>query len=999
MEKGAGEERNARGAWTTPARIAPIMSKVRNLPTATYRWQFHAGFRFVDAIALVPYLAELGISHCYASPYLKAHPGSVHGYDISDHNAINPEIGTDKERQQWVQALHAHGLGQIIDIVPNHMTVNDPNNHWWWDVLEYGEHSRYAHFFDIDWRTPDREYDGKVVLPILGDQYGRTLESGDIRLHFDQVRGMFTVQYYEHILPVGPGSYSRILTRLVEYFSAGEDADSKGRRELLNLIQVFNDQGERVGVDPGVRDGRRTVAQARGELAEFFGKRASGRLALRETLAFFNGALGQGAGRFDPLHVLLEEQAYRLAYWRVSGCDINYRRFFDINDLAALRVENADVFEASHALVGSWVASGDVDGLRIDHPDGLRDPGQYFTRINDWARRLRPKGDAVMTPEERDGLYDLPLYLVVEKILGTRESLPKTWRVHGTTGYDFANLVNGVLIDGRSEEIFDRTYEEFVEACDHYADMLYECKKLIMHTSLGSEIHSLGIRLWHIAEMDRQTRDFTHPAQMAAIFEIVACFPVYRTYVTEHEVGLNDRCYIEAACATAKARNPLVDSDVVDFIQSVLLLEGLKDQTADYRRDVLDCVAAFQQYTGPVMAKGLEDTLFYRYNRFVSLNEVGGDASRFAVSIEAFHEGNQVRLHEWPYTMLCTTSHDTKRSEDVRARLNVLSEIPGAWGERVLGFKERHRHLKEAPERAAPSPRDEYLFYQSLVGIWPLGPLQGTVLADVHARISAYMQKAVREAKAETNWETPSLSYEAALAAFIDGVLDPVANADFITEWAAWIAPIAYVGLWNSLSQVALKLLVPGVPDFYQGTEVWDFSLVDPDNRRPVDYLHRAALMADIVRHDGDGLDARVAFIRALVATPEDGRVKMYLTRVLLQLRRSESTLLAWGEYLPLIVTGTQGRHLISFARRLRDRVVIVAVSRCYWDLTKGGTCPPLGADVWGDTTIGGLPLTGNGRFRNLFTGEHVGVREKDGAALWAADLFREFPIAVLVMP
>ncbi|MHB8255226.1 MAG: malto-oligosyltrehalose synthase [Acidiferrobacter sp.] len=966
------------------------------LPTATYRWQFHAGFRFSDAAVLVPYLAELGISHCYASPYLKAHPGSVHGYDISDHNAINPEVGTDQERRRFVSALKAHKLGQIIDIVPNHMAVNDENNHWWWDVLEYGERSRFAHYFDIDWKTPDREYAGKVVIPILGDQYGQILESGAIGLDFDKTRGAFIVSYYEHRLPVSPWSYPAILARIAESLPSQDDDYARMQDKLHGLMAILTEEEQSVAKGITGTGPRIAVVQAQKEIADCFACWPVCESALHDALAYFNGATGEDKGRFDPLHALLEKQAYRLAFWRVSSCEINYRRFFDINDLAALRMEDAEVFSASHALIGSWLAAGDVTGLRVDHPDGLRDPEEYFGRLNAWARCLRPDSVGVVPRDVRRQARELSVYLVGEKILGTHETLPESWRVHGTTGYDFTNLVCGILIDALGEEGLERTYESFVGSRDHYPDMLYECKKLIMHTSLASEIHGLGIRLEHIAELDRRTRDFTRSAQMSALFEIVAFFPVYRTYISERGVSASDRRYIEAACTAAKARNESIESEVVDFIQSVLLLEGLDGQSPGYRRDVLDCVAAFQQYTAPVMAKGLEDTLFYRYNRFVALNEVGGDPSQFSVSLETFHERNHARLRDWPYTMLCTSSHDTKRSEDVRARLNVLSEIPELWGAWVLGLKERYRDLKSIGEPVAPSARDEYLFYQSLVGIWPLDPRPEGMVVEVCARLTDYMRKAVREAKIETSWIKPNPVYESAVVAFVEGMLDVARNREGILELGTWIAPVARVGLWNALSQAALKLVVPGVPDFYQGTEVWDFSLVDPDNRRPVDYAYRTALMADMVRNDNEEIGRRMAFIKALLSTPEDGRIKMYLTRTLLRARRAKPDLFAQGTYLPLMARGDRARHLVSFARCWQDQVLLVMVPRYYWELTQGGARQPLGAAVWGDTIVAGVPGVANGRFRNVFTGESVAAQEECDGGFRASDLFRDFPVAVL---
>lgn len=957
------------------------------IPTATYRWQFHGGFRFSDATALAPYLAGLGISHCYASPYLKAHPGSPHGYDIADHQAVNPEIGTDEERREFVRALKAHGLKQIVDVVPNHMRVDDPGNRWWWDVLQTGKRSPFAHYFDIDWESPERQYVDKVVIPILGDQYGEVLESGELRLAFDERRGDFVVRYYEHALPLDPVSYAPILAQFVQDLGAGgADGISVAAEVAAIQAQCESLEEARTGCD-----GEGGLSAIRRRLLDLFPTGSRAAQVLGSTLRGFNGGQGQGPQRFDALHELLERQAYRLAFWRVSSCEINYRRFFDINELAALRVEAPEVFAATHALIGEWVAAGDVAGLRIDHPDGLRDPFAYFSDVNAWARCLmRPLAGAGRGLAQGDQAP--PLYLVAEKILGADEMLPTDWPVHGTTGYDFTALVNGLLVDPRGEQGLEAAYADFVGGPDDYREMLYACKKLVMHTSLASEVHSLGIRLDRIAELDRRTRDFTLSAQTTAIFEIVACFPVYRTYVTEGHVSASDRLYIEAACRDAKTYDVLVEVAVIDFIQGLLLLEGADRWSAEERHKILQFVAAFQQYTSPVMAKGLEDTLFYRYNRLISLNEVGANPSRFSVSLESFHQANTSRQRNWPHTMVATSSHDTKRSEDARARLDVLSEIPALWREQVRALKDRHSFLKSDLDGPAPSARDEYLFYQTLVCVWPLDSA-GDVWPDFRQRVQDYMLKAVREAKVDTSWIRPSSAYEDALGAFVGGVMDRADNAAVLDDLAAFIKPVARVGLMNSLSQTTLKLTVPGVPDFYQGTELWDFSLVDPDNRRPVDYAKRVRLLRDLSRFDDDEGEAQAQGVAALLASPEDGRIKMHLTRRLLWLRGSEPELFAQGGYRPLTVRGSQGDHLVCFVREWGNRAVYVIVPRHCWALSKGATRQAVGTDVWGDTVIECPPLAGKGLLRNVLTGELVAKRD---AGWMVADVLRCFPIAVL---
>ncbi|MHB1751342.1 MAG: malto-oligosyltrehalose synthase [Acidiferrobacter sp.] len=959
------------------------------VPTATYRWQFHKGFGFRDAARLATYLADLGVSHCYASPYLKAHPGSTHGYDIVDHSCVNPEVGSEDERRKFVAALRRQGLSQIMDIVPNHMRVDDPDNRLWWDVLAHGRCSLFAHYFDIDWKTPERSYEDKLVIPILGGQYGEVLESGAMALDFDPGRGGFVVRYYDHILPISPKSYPQILAEVAQSIHLGAGDEALGQ-EISELIALF----ERTSV-PADGSAPEEAARLIEEGARRLGAWVSGNArcagALSQVLARYNAGAGAGAERYDALHGLLEQQAYRLTFWRVAGYEINYRRFFDINELAALRMEDPGVFATTHGLIGAWIASGDVAGLRVDHPDGLRDPREYFARLQDFACAARDGGARGV--EASAGR--VPFYLVVEKILGADESLPDDWPVSGTTGYDFLRLASGVLVSADGEAGVDAAYEAFMGARDDYASMLYECKGLIMHTSLGSEVHTLGIALDRIAERDRRTRDFTLSAQRTALFEIVACFPVYRTYVSAPGASSADRSIIEAACARAKERNPLVEVAAVDFIRDLLLLEGFESRTPEERVEILEFIAAFQQYTGPVMAKGLEDTLFYRYNRLVSLNEVGGDPSRFAVSLKAFHEANGTRLRERPTTMLATSTHDTKRSEDVRARLHVLSEIPEAWAACAQQLKEHHQSLK-ALGGLAPSVRDEYLFYQTLIGVWPFVRTP-EMWADVRARLRDYMLKAAREAKCETSWVKPVCEYEDALIAFVDAVTDPEANARTLDALESFAAPVARAGLWTALSQLALKLLAPGVPDIYQGTELWDFSLVDPDNRRPVDYGERTRMLAEIARLDDADELARAHALAAWLANPEDGHVKMHTTRCLLRLRRTHPEICTRGSYEALYAEGERARHLICFARCHEDQAWLVVVPRHYWALTEGGRRLPTGSAVWGGTRVPVPASCAAWSWRHVLAPGVAGPGAVLSQRMLAAELLAEFPIAVLV--
>ena len=959
-------------------------------PCATYRWQFHKGFGFRDAARHISYLADLGISHCYASPYLKAHAGSNHGYDIVDHAHVNPEVGTKAEREAFMEALRTHGLYQILDVVPNHMRVDDPENRLWWDVLAFGRRSRFAHYFDIDWVTPERPYEDKLVIPILGGPYGEVLESGDIVLDFDAGRGGFIVRYYDHLLPLSPKTHPQLLAEVAQSLEGLGPDDEAISREISDLIALF----ERAG--GGAADGAR-LAEAAGLAAEgaarmgaWVAGHARCAAALEKVLARYNGGEGEGAHRYDALHALLEQQSYRLTFWRVAGYEINYRRFFDINELAALRMEDPEVFAATHDLIGRWIAAGDVAGLRIDHPDGLRDPRGYCARLQDWARERQ--GSRSATSIEGN---PYPLYVVVEKILGADESLPVDWAVNGTTGYDFTRLVSGVLVDADGKAGIDAAYEAFVGAPDDYQGLLYECKALIMHTTLGSEIHALGLALDRIAERDRRTRDLTLSAQRTALFEIVACFPVYRTYVTADGVSAADRAVIDAACAQAKGRNPLVEPAAADFICDLLRLEGLDGRAPEERQEILEFVAAFQQYTSPVMAKGLEDTLFYRYNRLVSLNEVGGDPSRFALSLNDFHKANSERLRYYPETLLATSTHDSKRSEDVRARLHVLSEIPQSWGDHSLWLKACHAAFK-GQDGAAPSVRDEYLLYQTLIGIWPLTDTP-EAWGGMRERLKDYALKAAREAKGETSWVRPVSEYEDALTAFVDAVTDWARNGETLAALAAFVAPIARAGLMTALSQVALKLTVPGIPDFYQGTELWDFHLVDPDNRGPVDYGLRARMLAEVARFDEEDAAGRAALLGAWLVRPEDGYVKLHLTRCLLHVRRAYPRLFAEGRYEPLEAQGPHARHLVGFARRFEDVTVLVVVPRHYWALTQGGRRLPLGRAVWDETRLSLPAGVAASSWRDVLTGERVASHAPHAGSLEVAAALARFPIAVLI--
>ena len=954
------------------------------VPRATYRVQVSGEFRFEDVTGLAPYLAKLGISDLYPSPYTKARPGSTHGYDVVDHNVLNPEIGTPSEYEEMVRALHEEGMGQVLDIVPNHVGVGSENERWT-DVLEHGPASENASFFDIDWSPINRpELRGKVLLPVLGDHYRATLENGELELRFDRDEGSFSVFFYEHRFPVDPKTYGLILDGLT--LPEG-DADTM---ELMSLATAFGNLPgrEETGEEP-IGERMRDAAVNGARLARLCGSSAEVSRAVEARVEVLNGSAG-AAESFEGLHRLLEEQAYRLAYWRVASDEINSRRFFAINDLAGIRQEDREVFDATHRLVLGLLRDGKIDGLRIDHPDGLYDPAGYFEDLQRAASEALASGDG-----------EPPAYVVVEKILAGHERLPEDWPVSGTVGYEFMNLLNGLFVDPAGEGGIDRAYRRFTGRTETLEELLYSSKKISMRDELASELNVLSRRLLRIAEgfAGRRQYDFTLHVVRDTITEVVARFPVYRTYVKPGHVSGADRRYINWAVGSAKKRSTAADTSSYDFLHEVLLLE--EGGPEEYRRAVEAFVGKFQQYTGPVMAKGMEDTSLYIHNRLASLNEVGGEPERFGVSVAAFHIENAERARRWPCAMLSTSTHDTKRGEDVRARINVLSEMPSPWRETLLRWGRANRaRRREVMGEPAPSRNDEYLLYQTLLGAWPLeglGGLDAAGLEAFRARIQGYMEKATREAGVHTSWTNANEEYEAAVARFVDWLLVPSENDLFLQEFLPFAAKVARLGALNSLSQTLLKLTVPGVPDVYQGNELWDFSLVDPDNRRPVDYAMRQNLLAGLEEMaSGDGLAAGVAAMLEDGAW-QDGRPKLYLTWRALNLRRERPGLFAEGEYVPLEVSGDGAEHLVAFARTSGEDVAVVVAPRLVAPLTDGSGALRLRQGALPETRVelpGGMSGTG---LVSVLTGETVSVEEREGTAVILADkLLSGFPVALL---
>ncbi len=1005
------------------AQVTQRISAGRRFPEATYRLQLHAGFTFREACRIVPYLRDLGITHCYASPYLKARPGSTHGYDITDHRVLNPEIGTDEDHSAWVKTMRDHGLGQILDMVPNHMGVVGNENPWWNDVLENGPASPYAAYFDIAWyASPRPELQGRVLIPILGDPYGKVLEASQLQLDFES--GAFRVNYFEHRFPVDPHTYDRILGHRLEELEAELGADNPALHEYQSILTAVGHLPPHSTTEPPrVAERQREKEVIKRRLAALVRESPAVGEFIRQNVVLFNGKPGDRHS-FDLMESLLDQQAYRLSFWRVASDEINYRRFFDINELAALSMEREEVFEATHELVFRFLAEGVLDGLRIDHPDGLYDPWEYLQRLQQHfvlahARRAftsepRYQGQdwgeveasvrarvARAVAEGQNGPLWRALYVVVEKILGDGEALPEDWSIHGTSGYDFLNVVNGLFVDGDNESALTRFYHEGVKAFTPFPELVYEKKYLILRVSLSSELYVLASQVDRLAQKNRWSRDFTLHSLRHALRDIIACFPVYRSYIRDDTVRPADRKWVEKAIRGAQARNPTMSRSIFRFVRDMLLLKYPEGASDSDRAEQQRFAGKFQQVTAPVTAKGIEDTAFYVYNRLISLNEVGGEPARFGVPATALHRYLKDRQAKWPYALSPLSTHDTKRSEDVRARINVLSEMTREWVECVVLWSQLNEpHRQKIDDVEAPDPNEEYLLYQTLVGAWPLEPYSAGEFADFVQRIQAYLVKALHEAKVHTSWINPDTDYDNAAMEFVARILDEQQSGRFLMDFRAFQKRVSHFGLFNSLAQTLLRITAPGVPDTYQGTELWDFSLVDPDNRRPVDYERRRRLLQELQRRvELAGADRR-ELARELTRSKEDGRIKLYLIWQALCQRRDHKGLYSTGEYVPIAASGPRQEHVFGFLRRQGDRWAAVVVPRLFSRLTEAVGELPFGKDVWQDTRLL-LPGLGSGvRLRNVFTGETLSATEQDGqGSLLLADVFGHFPVALFVTP
>ncbi len=980
----------------------------RYVPLSTYRLQIHSGFTLLDARDVVPYLARLGVAACYTSPYFTAAPGSTHGYDVCNHNEISPELGGAAAHAAFTDALSAHGLGHVVDFVPNHMGIGTNTNAWWNDVLENGPSSPAARFFDVDWIPAKTELRDKLLLPILGDQYGRVLERGELQVVLRD--GLLALRYSDQELPINPRQAPRVFRIGLDALTGTLGADSPQLHEFLSILASLQNLPPYTDGSPErVAERQREKEVARARLARLVEASPPIRAHIESAIRTVNGVPGRHE-RFDALHELLEAQAYRLAYWRTASHEINYRRFFDINTLAGLRVENTEVFEATHRLLGELLASGRVSAVRIDHPDGLFDPARYFDRLQDLAARAwgidRAAGGTA--PPDR------PLYVVAEKILSGDERLPGRWAVHGTTGYNYLNVLNGVFVDGAQARRLRRVYAKLTGRAEPFDDVLYRAKRLIMTTAMASELTVLAHHLDRIGETNRRSRDFTLESLRDVITEFAACFPGYRTYVDEQGWTPEDRGLVELAIVRARHRNPAMEASLFDFFREVVLpreaedtaerppydrREGYPPIDAAEARERLRFSMKLQQYTGPVQAKGLEDTAFYRYNLLLSLNEVGGDPSRVSRSVPEFHETNVRRLRDWPFEMLATATHDTKLGEDVRARINVLSELPDEWGREVSRWMRANRAQRVLVDgEPAPDRNDEYRFYQALVGAWP-PELTGVARApsDLLDRLQQYMLKAVKEGKVHTSWLTPNEQYEAALRTFIDRVLAGPPAARFLSAFVPFQHRVARLGVVNSLAQVALKAGSPGVPDFYQGSELWDFSLVDPDNRRPVDFDVRRRRLEEVESILAAEARERTARVRSCLESWQDGRIKLLVTAAGLRLRQQMPELFLGGDYLPLDTDVTVRGGAVAFARVHGDDAAIFAAPRLCVPLTDAEHPLPLGGDCWKTSRLMLPPQLGGRVFRHEITGAEVRpIVAGQEAWMFLGQVFETVPLGIL---
>jgi (1->4)-alpha-D-glucan 1-alpha-D-glucosylmutase len=973
--------RAARPRRSTVSSEPPPLPEAR-VPRATYRLQFHKDFTFDHAIEVLPYLAQLGVSHVYCSPIQRARAGSTHGYDVVAHAEVNPELGGAEGFERFVAALKANGLGQLLDLVPNHMGVLGADNAWWMDVLENGSASRFAQHFDIDWQPLNPELAGKVLLPVLGGHYGEILENGELVVHFEVAEGTLALRYYDHRFPLAPETYPAVLARAVPHLP-----DAALAAELASLSTAFGHLPGHDAPGPAERAERtRDSDLFKSRLAALAEAHPPVARAVLAAVAELNMATDEAR---DALHRLIDRQAYRLAYWRVASDEINYRRFFDINDLAAVRMERDEVFEATQSFALELTAAGIVDGLRIDHPDGLYDPARYFLQLQEGHAR---RAGFALPANGPDGRPPRPLYVVAEKIAAAEEEVPLTWHVHGTTGYRFANVANGVLVDTAAADALRKTWHDFTRETDDFHSLARAGKHEVMRGALSSELNALSTELLRIARADRSTRDYTLNALRRAIAAVAECMPVYRTYIVDAP-SEQDAHFIDVATREAELQSRDADRSVFAFVRRSLRGEAVAGASPALAERVRRFAVRFQQFSAPVTAKGVEDTAFYRYYPLSALNEVGGEPDQFGFDVPEFHALSADRALRWPHTMLATSTHDNKRSEGVRNRIDVLSEIPREWRESIARW---HALCGEGPD--SPSRAHEYLLYQTLLGALPFGGLDAETAPAFTDRICRYMQKAAREAKQHTSWTQPDEAYEKALEGLVRKILSDLSEEGCLADIQRLADRLSWYGAWNGLTLALLKYGSPGVPDLYQGSELVDLSLVDPDNRRPVDYDlrrgHLEAMVATAAKPDA------ASQLQALADLPHDGRAKLWFIWRMLSLRRDDPELFKLGGYEGLGVEGPLARHVVAFARRHEGRTLIVLAGRLFTGVARpatAGAVPVLpAAAAWRGSRVLLPEGFDKPEVSNVLTGETLAL---NGSALALDVAFGRMPWAVFYSP
>ncbi len=943
------------------------------IPGATYRFQFNRGFRLADARALVPYLHKLGITDLYASPIFKARWGSLHGYDVIDPTQMNPELGSEKDFQALRQTLKRHNMGLLLDLVPNHMAASSENPYWL-DVLEHGQCSHYASTFDIDWGQDPNLSNTKVILPVLGDSLSRVLERREISLTFNSQGLWFS--YYDNRFPLDPKTYEYLLAYGLASWRKALGEQHRAVRDVMKLVEAMRRLPDRTESNPTKASERaRGTKRVKARLWELYQTTPEVTELIDRNLKICNGTRGY-AKNLTLLGQLVARQAYQLEYWRSGAGKINYRRFFDLNDLAAVRVELPEVFEKTHELIRRWVRKGAVTGLRIDHVDGLRDPLEYLVRL----QKLAARGQ-----RSKSGFF-----IVVEKILSEGEPLPEEWPVFGTTGYDFLNSVNRVFVDGEGLNQLSRVYERFTGMQSGFDDVVYQQKKKVIEGLFKAEFDRLGASLNTLITRDPSAPPFALYELTQALVEATACLAVYRTYIRTPVVSTQDRNCLVVALREARRRNLALGASVFDCLENILLPENRSRSTDS---DVLRFVMKWQQLSGPVMAKGFEDTSLYIYNRLISLNDVGGNPSPVKLDLEDFHACCEERSQNWPHSMNATSTHDTKRGEDHRARLNVISEFSTQWQRHVRQWSRWNAPKKRRVSGIrTPDANEEYFLYQTLLGAWPFSKRE---VPAFKRRVKAYMVKAAREAKVHTSWLNVDEAHESALLSFIDAILENDPGNKFLNDFLEFQQEISFYGAINSLGQLLLKTMAPGVPDFFQGTELWDLSLVDPDNRRPVDFPARRKLLEQLSIGKRGGLAGSTT---RLLNGWRNGGVKLHLISRALEFRRAHHGLFLRGNYLPMQASGKRKDHICAFARCEKSQWCVVVVPRLCTQLVPEGKFP-LGPKVWGRSLLH-LPQGAPDGWRNVMTGESLVANSEGGLKVIALhEVFSRFPVALLSAP